>query len=171
MSAIAPITRGLAFALLLVAVLGKITPRTAFVDFADSLPLARKYRKRAAVAVIALEGISCAALITPVPAVVQYGPAAVLFVAFAVYIIVRYAQDHTFDCHCFGSRTRDLPTGAHVAMNLLVFAGCTASAFEPQAMGTAPAPVGDVIFYTGAGVIFGLVFVAAPTLLPVRVPR
>jgi len=133
MSAIALITRGLAFTLLLVAVFGKITPRTALDDFADSLPVARNYQKRAAVAVIAVEGISCAALVTPLPAILQYGPAGVLFAAFTVYIIVRYAQDHTFDCHCFGSRTRDLPAGAHVAMNLLVFIGCTAALKPPAA--------------------------------------
>lgn len=168
MSVIALITRGLAFTLLLVAVLGKVTPRTALDDFADSLPVARKHQKRAAVAVIAVEGIFCAALVIPLPAIVQYGPAGLLFAAFAVYIIVRYAQDQTFDCHCFGSRTKSLPAGAHVAMNLLVFTGCTASALKPPAT---PASVGDVVFYTGAGVILGLVFLAAPTLLPVKVHR
>lgn len=168
MSAIALTTRGLAFTLLLIAVLGKVTPRTAFDDFVNSLPVPHRHQRSAAAAIIAAEGVSCAALLAPLPAIVQYAPAGALFAAFAVYVIVRYGQNHTFDCHCFGSRTKSLPAGAHVAMNLLVFIGCAASALQPPA---STASIGDVIFYTGAGGILGLIFVVAPTLSPVKLPR
>lgn len=163
---IALITRGLTVTLLIIALVGKSSSRASFDEFARSirlLPAPRRRRRIAAGAVLAAEGLSIAALVLPLPSAWQFAPACVLFAGFAIYLLVMHRRVHDFDCHCFGSRTKSWPPAVNISINACVSVAC---GFAISKGSVADHPVGDVVFYTGAGVIVGLLIVTLPGTTP-----
>ncbi len=160
---VALITRGLTLGLLVIAFIGKTSSRAAFDVFADSIRVLSTpaRRKSAAYAVVAAEVLCIAALVLPLPSAVQFAPASLLFAGMAVYVGSMHSRYSAFDCHCFGSRGKSWPPPVHATINALVAIACAGSM-----VGSAARSPGDVVFYTGSGVILGILLVALPGTLP-----
>lgn len=164
------IVRGAVLVLLIAAVGGKTSSREAFKSFAGSFGRVRSdaLRTGLAYAVIAAEVLTAVALLLPAPRVIQFGPAFLLFGAFAVYLTVMQTQNADFDCHCFGSRTRFWSTPVHRLINAIVSAACVLVIFEGSGE-FVTAPAGDAVFFTGLGVLIGFGLIALPAIVLPRV--
>ncbi|MEU1665263.1 MauE/DoxX family redox-associated membrane protein [Streptomyces sparsogenes] len=157
--------RGLLTAVFVIAVVGKVGRAGAFSAFADSLrPLAAvsgSAVRAMALAVVAVEGAVCLALILPyTPATLAGLVAATALLAVFTVVIARSAsRGTTVNCRCFGRSAAPLGW-AHVVRNGLLasVAGVGAAAVATGPAGGSDSGTVAVAWCTGA-VVGGLVTV------------
>ncbi|MDQ0753873.1 putative membrane protein YphA (DoxX/SURF4 family) [Streptomyces africanus] len=159
--------RALLTAVFLIAVVGKVGRAGAFSAFADSLrPLAALSApavRTVALAVVALEGAVCLALILPYTPATRAGlPAATALLAVFTVVIARaVGRGTTVRCRCFGRSTAPLGR-AHVVRNGLLAsvagAGAAAAMVTDPAGGPDPGMV--AVAWCAGAVAGGLVTVA-----------
>jgi len=154
--------RGLLTAVFLIAVVGKAGAFSAFADSLRPLAVASGSAVRAvALAVIAVEGAVCLALVLPYTPVTLAGllAATVLLAVFAVVIARLVGRGTTVDCRCFGRSAAPLGR-AHVVRNGLLASvagvGAAAVAVGP-AGGSNPGMV--AVAWCAGAVVGGLVTV------------
>ncbi|MFF7791792.1 MauE/DoxX family redox-associated membrane protein [Streptomyces sp. NPDC007991] len=158
--------RGLLTAVFLIAVVGKVGRAGAFSAFADSLrPLAAlpgPVVRTVALAVVAVEGAVCLALILPYTPATLAGllAASALLAVFAVVIARSVGRGTTVRCRCFGRSAASLGR-AHVVRNGLLasVAGAGAAAVVTGTAGGSDPGMVAVAWCAGA-VAGGLVTVA-----------
>ncbi|MFJ9588651.1 MauE/DoxX family redox-associated membrane protein [Streptomyces acidicola] len=148
--------RGLLTAVFLIAVVGKVGRAGAFSAFADSLrPLAAVSGaavRAVALAVVAVEGAVCLALILPYTPATQAGllAATALLAVFTVVIARSVGRGTTVRCRCFGRSAAPLGR-AHVVRNGLLasVAGVGAAAVVTGPAGGSDLGMATVAWCTG----------------------
>ncbi len=164
MSVIADWAATAMFVVFAVAFLAKLRSASAFDDFTASLSQfgisSIGGQRRLAAVVLLLEALACVGLVLLVHhPLARFLLPIVLLLGFSVGVALSAWAGKLTACHCFGTST-ELPTPAHLALNLSLAAlGCLAMTNEGS-VGTA----GDTVLGIGLGVITGVLFAASADL-------